>query len=71
MTDQDEADELAVLREFHRTWKVLHMDPERRIKLQAAAKLIGISHQLDAMKPPHEESKVKAELTLIYGDKRG
>lgn len=42
--------EMGKLREFYRTWKVLHADPERRIKLQAAARLVGLSHEIDALR---------------------
>lgn len=61
--------ELTILREFYATWKVLHMDPERRMKLKAATRLVELSHDLDT-DFPRAQTKPKAleqALRLVHG----
>ena len=64
---QQEFYELEMLRAFYKTWKVLHMDPERRVKLQAALRLIDLSHQYDSQFAKPVENKIRQALKLVHG----
>ena len=71
-TDRDPFNvELDMLRDFYAHWKVLHMDPERRIKLQAAESMVKIAHEYDgkfwAQRLEAKQSKVKQALKLVHG----
>lgn len=71
-TDRDSLNvELDMLRSFYAHWKVLHMDPERRIKLQAAHSMIEIAHEYDGkfgvQRLEAKQSKIKQALRLVHG----